>query len=290
MFTKIIVGILGGIACYFILADLLRVPYMRTSKAIRNLAKLQNEKTSGLDIWLGNFASSIAKRMKMNEYKKQELEVDLKTAQMRISPEMFTANAIVKSLIIGVLAIPMFFIFPIFSPVILVLAFIMYRIYMKSVGMKIKDKRAKIENDLPRLVATIEKTLKRDRSITNILREFSKNAGPELKYELDIVLADIQSGNEEAAITRLEARVGSTMMTDVCRGLIMLVHGDAAEIYWASLVMKFSEHQRKMLKTEAEKIPRKVRRLSICLLLCFMLIYIVVILSQIMSSFGVMFG
>lgn len=290
MLTKIIVGILGGIACYFILADLLRVPYMRTSKAIRNLAKLQNEKTSGLDIWLGNFASSIAKRMKMNEYKKQELEVDLKTAQMRISPEMFTANAIVKSLIIGVLAIPMFFIFPIFSPVILVLAFIMYRIYMKSVGMKIKDKRAKIENDLPRLVATIEKTLKRDRSITNILREFSKNAGPELKYELDIVLADIQSGNEEAAITRLEARVGSTMMTDVCRGLIMLVHGDAAEIYWASLVMKFSEHQRTMLKTEAEKIPRKVRRLSICLLLCFMLIYIVVILSQIMSSFGVMFG
>lgn len=290
MLTKIIVGILGGIACYFILADLLRVPYMRTSKAIRNLAKLQNEKTSGLDIWLGNFASSIAKRMKMNEYKKQELEVDLKTAQMRISPEMFTANAIVKSLIIGVLAIPMFFIFPISSPVILVLAFIMYRIYMKSVGMKIKDKRAKIENNLPRLVATIEKTLKRDRSITNILREFSKNAGPELKYELDIVLADIQSGNEEAAITRLEARVGSTMMTDVCRGLIMLVHGDAAEIYWASLVMKFSEHQRTMLKTEAEKIPRKVRRLSICLLLCFMLIYIVVILSQIMSSFGVMFG
>ena len=290
MFTKILVGILSGIACYFILVDFFKIPYMRTSKAISNLAKLQSEKTSGLDIWLGNFALSIAKRMKMNEFRKQELQADLRTAQIDISPEMFTANAIVKSVLIGIFAIPMLFIFPILSPIVLFLAFVLYRMNIKSVSVRIKAKRARIEADLPRLVATIEKKLKHERGIINILRDFSKNANPELKHELNITLADMHSGNEEAAVSRLEARVGSTMMSDVCRGLQTLIHGDAAEVYWSSLVMKFSDIQRRRLRDEAEKIPRKVKRLSMCLLFCFMLVYIVVIVAQIMGSIGVMFG
>lgn len=290
MITKILVGILSGIACYFILADFFKIPYMRTSKAISNLANLQSEKTSGLDIWLGNFALSIAKRMKMNEFSKQELQADLQTAQMDISPEMFTANAIVKSVLIGIFAIPMLFIFPILSPIILFLAFVLYRMNIKSVSVRIKAKRARIEADLPRLVATIEKKLKHERGIINILRDFSKNANPELKHELNITLADMHSGNEEAAVSRLESRVGSPMMSDVCRGLQTLIHGDAAEVYWSSLVMKFSDIQRQRLRIEANKIPKKVKRLSMCLLFCFMLVYIVVIVAQIMGSIGVMFG
>lgn len=290
MIIKILVGVLCGVACYFILADIYKIPYVRTSKAIRNLSKLQQERTSSLDIWLGNVASFIAKHLPMNEFKKQELEVDLKTAQMDISPEMYQANAIVKALIVGVFAIPVLFIFPILSPIIIVLAFVLYKMNMKNVHARIKAKRAKIEADLPRLVATIEKKLKYQRSILSILEDFSRHANPELKHELDITIADIHSGNEEAAVTRLESRVGSPMMSDVCRGLITLIHGDVAEVYWSSIAMKFSDIQRQRLRLEAEKIPKRVNKLSMCLLVCFMLVYIVVILTQIMNSVGVMFG
>lgn len=287
---KFIIGLLCGIACYFILADVFRIPYIRTSKAINNLAKSQQEKTSSIDIWLGNIASFIAKHLPMNEFKKQELEADLRTAQMNISPELFTANAIVKALIVGVFAVPVYFFAPLMSPIILVLAFVLYRMNIKGVTNRIKAKREKIENDLPRLVSTIEKTLVHNRSILDILQSFSKCACPELKYELDITIADMHSGNEEAAIKRLEMRVGSPMMNDVCRGFDTLIHGDSASAYWSSLAMKFSEIQRQKLKIEAEKVPRKVKRLSMCLLGCFMLIYVVVIVSQIMISVGVMFG
>lgn len=290
MIMKILVGILCGTACYFILADIFKLPYVRTSKAIRNLAKLQKEKTSSLDIWLGNIASFIAKRLPMNEFKKQELENDLRTAQMDISPEMYQANAIVKALLVGIFAVPMLFIFPILSPVVIVLAFVLYKMNMKSVKKRISTKREKIEADLPRLVATIEKKLKYQRSILSILEDFSRHANPELKHEIDITVADIHSGNEEAAVTRLEARVGSPMMSDVCRGLITLIHGDVAEVYWSSLAMKFSDIQRQRLRLEAEKIPKKVKRLSMCLLICFMLVYMVVIVSQIMGSMGMLFG
>ncbi len=287
---QIIIGSLCGVACYFIMADVLHIPYIRTSKAVNNLAKLQRERTSSLDIWLGNLAAFIAKYIPMNEFKKQELASDLRTAQMDMTPEMFTANAIVKALLVGVFAIPVFFFLPVMSPVILVLAFILYKMNVRSVSLRIRAKRAKIENDLPRLVSTIEKKLSYNRSILDILKDFTKSAGPELKYELEITIADIHSGNEESAITRLEARVGSPMMSDVCRGFVTLIHGDSAASYWSGLAMKFSDIQRQRLKIEAEKIPKKVKRLSMCLLGCFMLIYVVVIVSQIMISVGVMFG
>lgn len=287
---RILVGVLFGISIYFILADLFRLPYVRTSKAVNNLAKSQREKTSSLDVWLGNLASTIAKHLPMNEFKRQELEADLRTAQMDITPEMYKANAIVKAMLIGIFAIPMLFIFPIFSPVILVLAFVLYRSNTKSVSGRIKAKRARIENDLPRLVGTIQKTLIRSRNIIDILTDFYPHANKELQHELGITIADMRSGNEEAAVTRLEARVGSPMMSDVCRGLITLIHGDEAPVYWSSLAMKFSDIQRQRLRLEAQKIPKKVKRLSMCLLVCFMLIYVVVIVSQIMSSVGVMFG
>ena len=287
---KIIVGVLFGIAFYFILADIFKVPYMRTSKAVNNLAKQQKEKTSSVDVWLSSVASFIARKIRLNEFKKAQLESDLRTAQMDITPEMFMANAIVKSLIIGVFAIPCLFVFPILSPIIIFLAFILYRMNMKGISNRIKKKRAKIEYELPRFVFKIEKSLMHSKDVIEMIESFARNAGEELKHELDITAADMHSGNAEVAITRLEARVGSPLMSDVCRGLISINRGDVNTVYWNSLSMKFADIQRQQLRREAEKIPKKVKKLSMCLLFCFMLIYIVVIFAQIVSSLGVLFG
>lgn len=290
MLIALISGVLIGISAYLIIADIFHIPTIKTSKVINNIRKNQSEGTGSIDIWLDNLSSFIASKLRLNEFKKGKLESDLKTAQMDISAEMYIAKAIVKSLLVLVLAIPAGLIFPVSVPVVILLSFILFRMNVKNVSLRIKRKREKIENDLPRLVATIEKTLKHERNITNILREFSKNANNEMKHELDITLADIHSGNEEAAISRLEARVGSPMMSDVCRGLITLIHGDSASVYWQGLSIKFSEIGRQRLKARAEKIPKKVKRLSMCLLICFLFIYVVVIISQIMNSVGLMFG
>jgi hypothetical protein len=226
----------------------------------------------------------------MDSFKRSQLEADLRTAQMDVTPEMFRANAIVKAMLVGIMAIPMAFIFPLLCPVVLFLAVFLYNMEIKSVSKRIQGKRAKIEYELPRLVFNIEKTLKHNRDVLYMLESYSKTAGPEMKHELDITAADMRSGNYEAAITRLESRVGSSMMSDVCRGLIGVLRGDDTEMYWASLAIKFSDAQRQQLRIQAQQVPRKVKRLSMCLLVCFMLIYVVVILAQIVNSLGVLFG
>lgn len=287
---QVIIGALFGVGLFFVLADVYAIPYYKTSKAVESLSKLQKEKTSGLDLWLGGIAGWLADRLPMDPFKRSQLEADLRTAQMDVTPEMFRANAIVKAMLIGIMAIPMAFIFPLLCPVVLFLAVFLYKMEIKSVSKRIQGKRAKIEYELPRLVFNIEKTLKHNRDVLYMLESYSKTAGPEMKHELDITAADMRSGNYEAAITRLESRVGSSMMSDVCRGLIGVLRGDDTEMYWASLAIKFSDAQRQQLRIQAQQVPRKVKRLSMCLLVCFMLIYVVVILAQIVNSLGVLFG
>lgn len=290
MLLQMIIGILVGVGLFYVLADLYAVPLYKTSKAVESLSKRQRGKTSGLDVWLKGFATWLSGHLKLNEFKRAQLEADLKTAQMDTSPEMFQANAIVKALLIGAFAIPTLFIFPLLCPVILFLAVFQYGREIRSVSVRIKNKRGKIEYELPRLVFTIEKTLRHNRDVLYMIESYAEGAGPEMKHELDITAADMRSGNYEAAITRLEAHVGSSMMSDVCRGLIGILRGDDTEMYWASLSIKFSDIQRQQLRLEAQGVPRRVRRLSMCLLLCFMLIYVVVIVAQIMSSITVLFG
>jgi len=288
--TQIIVGILVGIGIFFIVADLLRIPYVKTSKAINNLSKRQKNKTSSIDLWLKDLAIWLSKRLKLNEYKRMQLFSDLQTANVNITPELHIANAIIKAGLCGLLAIPAYFIFPLIVPLVLALVFAMYFKESKGIQQKIKARRMEIEFELPRLVFTIDKTLSHSRDVLAILDNYRENAGAEIKCELSITVADMRSGNYESALTRLESRVGSAMLSDVVRGLISVLRGDNTTVYWASLSIKFADIQRQQLKGQAQKVPSRVKRLSMALLFCFMAVYLVVIIMEIMTSLGAMFG
>ena len=101
-----LIGSIFGVGLFLILVDCFRVPFFKTSKAINNLAKRQEKKTSTLDIWLGDLAMWISKRLRINEFKRMQLEIDLRSAGVNMSPEMHIANSIVKSMLIGILAVP----------------------------------------------------------------------------------------------------------------------------------------------------------------------------------------
>ena len=284
-----LLGILLGVGIFMICADLFKIPHLKSSKTLVNLSKRQRKKTGSVELWLRGLAEWTAEHVRLNEYKRLQLESDLKTAEMNISPELHTANAIVKAGLIGLLAIPAWFIFPLAMPLVLMLAAAIFMKELKGISEKIRAKRDAIEYELPRLVFTIEKTLMHSRDVLTLLDIYRENAGPELKSELSVTVADMRSGNYEAALTRLEARVGSSMLSDVTRGLIGIIRGDNTAVYWSALSVKFADVQRRILKKKAMKAPAKVKRLSMVLLFCFMLVYMVVIVTEILTSLGAMF-
>ena len=287
---QLLVSAFCGFGLGFILSDVFRIPKYPVSKAIKSLGKRKNKQISRLEICLGDFSNFIASKLRLNEYKRLQLKADLESADMTLSPEQYVGNAIGKSVLVAVLAIPFLFFAPLISLVMIIIATAVYVGEYRKVGKIIREKRRKIEYELPRLVSSIDKTLIHSRDVLGILDSYREHAGEELRRELEITVADMRSGNYEVALTRLESRVGSSMMSDVTRGLISVIRGDKTDVYWGNLVLKFSDYQRTLLKTEANKAPKRVRKLSMALLFCFMLVYVVVIGQVLLSSLGGMFG
>ena len=285
-----LIALVFGAGIFLILCDRYRVPFFAASTAYDHLAQRQREKTSRLDIWLKGLAVWLSKRIRLSEYRKNQLQADLTAAGIRLSPEAHIANALAQSLLIGAAAIPAFLFFPWIGVLLIAAAAYLYFRASRGVAEKIKEKRRRIEYELPRFVSHIDKTLKHNRDVLNIIDTYKENAGPEMAQELEITAADMRSGNYEAALTRLESRVGSSMLSDTTRGLIGVLRGDETDAYWANLALKFADYQRQLLKAEAQKVPRKVKRLSLCLLGCFLMMYLVVIVLQIVESLGGLLG
>jgi len=283
-------AVISGLGLTYILSDVFKLPYMRSSRAIKNLSKRQKASTGMVEIWMQDLAGWLSRFVRINEYKRIQLEADLQTANMNITPELYISGAFIKAMLVGVFAVPMLFIFPLLAPLLAVIAAGIYFKELKSVKARISEKRDAINFELNRFVFTVEKTLKHNRDILGLLENYKESASPEFRHELEITIADMRSSNYESALTRLEARVGSPMMSDVVRGLIGVIRGDETNMYWAALAIKFADLARLTLKQKAQKVPNKVRRLSMTLLFCFLMSYLVVLGVEILTSLGAVLG
>lgn len=273
----------------FLLAERLKLPSRAASRAMHSMGRNRKDKPNPLTLLMRELSGRLAGKLRLNDYRRAQLEADLRTGDMTQTPEQFVAEKIVRAGTVAVLAVPVAFLSKFLAVLLLAAAILLYRLGGMTLRKKIGARRARIELELPRFVANIEKTLPHSRDVLAMLESYRVGAGEEFGRELDITVADMRSGNDEAALTRLEARVGSSALSDVVRGLIGILHGEDNSVYWANLSLKFSEAGRQNLREQAGKVPKRVRRLSLVLLGCFFLIYIVVIGEVLLNSLGGLF-
>ena len=138
-------------------------------------------------------------------------------------------------------------------------------------------------------MATVSQELMASRDILAMLEAYQKNAGPALKNELAITTADMRTGNYEAALTRMEARISSAMLSDVARGLIGCIRGDDGAAYFRMLSHDMKQLEIQRLKKLAMERPPKIRRYSFLLLGCMLLIYMGIMGYQILGTMAGIF-
>lgn len=246
-------GVLLSAGLFFIAADLLHLPTLATQKAMLSAGKQAKAKPKTTDALLRNAAVRLSRYIRMDEYKKSRMVNVLSAAGLSDSPELFTATAIVKA------------------------------------DEALAAKRGKIEQELPRFVATVTQELKASRDVLSMLENFKKNAGEDFAAELDILTADIRSSSYEAALTRFEARFNSPMLSDITRGLIGVLRGDDNAVYFQMLSHDMKQLELQRLKAQAMKIPPKIRVFSFAMLMCFLMTYMAIIIYEIITSLGGMF-
>ncbi|MCL2076852.1 MAG: hypothetical protein FWH08_00395 [Oscillospiraceae bacterium] len=277
MFAFIIIGILFSFGVYQLIFMFSKAPSAKTTKTIKAVLQRQRERINKGYGYLESAAQFIARFIQINEFKRAKLVADLKSAEIAETPEVFQAKAIIQLLIWSFVAVIFLLIFPLVSPPIFALAALMYLKSKQRISENIKEKRREVELDLPRFVNTIVYELSATHDPLVIMEKHIESYSVTFGKELSITVADMRTGNYEAALTRLEARVGSADLSEVVRGLIEMVKGNDTHIYWETLSFKFSEMQKQELRKTAQKVPARIKRLSGFLLFTIIAIYMVVL-------------
>lgn len=272
-----------------IIADLLKFPEIKASKAILSVSRREKKQTHNFEVYILRMSVKLSKMIKLNDYKRRKLIATLKSAEINLTPETYIAKAYVKAGLVLLSIIPALFIFPIIAPVTVFLSVAVYFKEIKTAEDKVKNKREEIEYELPRFAATLTQELKASRDILSILESYKQNAGASMKRELEITVADMKSGSFEGALTRFETRLGSSALSEVVRGLISVLRGDDGVVYFQMLAHDLKQLELQRLKTIAAKQPAKIRKYSFAMLMCFVFMYLAVMGIQIMNTMGKLF-
>ena len=273
----------------FLLSGILKLPTLRTGRAMMQSGKKEKKLQKTLDAFYMDGAAYLGKYIGMNAYKKSRMQNVLNAAGLKMTPETYMAYAYLKAGSIFLLILPALHVFPLLAILLVLLGVMVYYKETRKAEELVREKREQIEGELYRFVSTITQELKNSRDVLSMLEHYKENAGEMFQKELDIVCADMRSSSYEAALTRFEARLNSPQLSDVVRGLIGVLRGDDGAVYFQMLTHDFKQAELQRLKAKAAKIPPKIRVFSFAMLLCFLATYFAIIGYEIIKSMGTLF-
>ena len=280
-----------GIAAYNLSCAFVDIPTGRTSKMMMLARKQQSSKKEKLlDVYITKVAVLLAPFLRLDRLKRNRLQTALAIAGLELTPEAYTARAWVTAAAAGLCAVPMAFLMPLLSPVLVGLAVALWFSTYYAAFDFVRKRRKLIEAEIPRFALTIGQNLENDRDVLKMLTSYRRVAGRDFAAELDQTIADMKTGNYENALLRFETRIGSPMLSDVVRGLIGVLRGDDQRMYFKMICFDMRQIEQNNLKKEAAKRPRKIQRYSMMMLVCIMIIYLVVLCTEVINSLGVFFG
>ena len=280
-----------GIAAYNLSCAFVDIPTGRTSKMMMLARKQQSSKKEKLlDVYITKIAVLLAPFLRLDKLKRSRLQTALAIAGLELSPEVYTARAWVTAGAVGICAVPMAFLMPLLSPVLVGLAVALWFSTYYAAFDFVRKRRKLIEAEIPRFALSIGQNLENDRDVLKMLTSYRRVAGRDFAAELDQTIADMKTGNYENALLRFETRIGSPMLSDVVRGLIGVLRGDDQRMYFKMICFDMRQIEQNNLKKEAAKRPRKIQRYSMMMLICIMIIYLVVLCTEVINSLGVFFG
>ena len=271
-----------AIGLYLIFCHLFRMPTLQATKAALKLTQGKKARWyQAVSLWL---TDSLAKQIHLNSYRRRELAATLKYAEIAQAPETYIAHIIVHASSLLLLILPCIWLLPLLIPIIALLT--VNRIWddTKYAQKIVAEKRVAIERELPRFVATIAQEISETRDILTLLEGYLESAGDVFKNELNITIADMKSGSQEQALLRLAGRVGSGMLSEVVRGLLVVLRGGDGVILFALLNNDYKKLEVQALEKEAQKRPGRTKKYSYALVACIMATYLFVTFEQVIGN------
>ena len=284
-----IITSLTGCGLFLILTGALHLP---SARAAHVMTVLGSRDTPLSEAVFGPLAKRLARILPMEEYRKRRLKKELSLAGMDMTPEFYVAFAVVIGLAAAVPAVALIvlagisrnMLFGLFGTIFLFLSMLLFWLEMHRTGKWVKQYHESLEAEIPRLTAAVKQGIEASSDIFYILSRYRNVAGKAMRRELEILLADMATGDREIALNRFEGRLASEHASALVRALVGIDRGEDMQNYLNNLDIQLREWELNQLKNEAAKRPDELRPANLALLGSMLVLYAILFGTEIWYS------
>ena len=248
------------------------------------LKRIAKGQKAPLDLWtlfpFKQLLAAASRLVYLDEIAGAKLGRDLEKAGLPITPRVYTARKYL-TVFMGIGLTAVCFILRFYFGALVVLLIMVFALMRQrdALDKKIRKKEMVISQEMPRFIRTLCRSLQTDRDLVSVIGAYRKFAGPELGCELDILLAEMQTGNAQSALVHFENRMGLPETSRLCgalRDMSMGIDQTAALSYMAD---DMAQQARENIKRELSLRPGKMRRtyypaIGVCVA---MILYVLVV-------------
>lgn len=271
----ILSGSLLAVGLYMAAHTAFGLPSRKATEAVRNIHG-KRELTKRLQDALLPMARLLSKLFPMSEYKARRMEADFSRLHIKQTPQEFVSTAMARSLllaILGLLFIPLGT--PLLSLLATVAALLSYFQSMQTIRKRVESQNREIEAELSRLVETLNYTLQDNRDLLAFFEKYRKVSGMAMSSELDRLIVELKTGNQEAALRRMDARLGIPSLTALCTVLCGVNQGVDQQTSLLVLEQDMRAKERETLRRNMEKRPGRIKAASFILTMLMILMFMV---------------
>lgn len=276
----------GGL--FIVSSEALGLPPIATAKGVKTAVK---SKQSFLDSLLTVVVMPIVKIispfMMIADYKEKRMAKQLRRAGIPLTPKEYYA----RSIVMAVLATAITYIMLVLtvksmSLVAVVLGVVVYFHFHGEIKDKLKAKDRLIEAELPKFIRAIVQGLRTEKDIIKLLETYQTIAGEGLRYDIEVLIMDLKSGNFEEGMTEFEKRLGNSYVSRLAKALIAVNRGDDQSSMLNYLLSDMGLLAKEMMQRELNKRPGRVKMLVIPIVLVAVVALFYVIGANLFSSLG----
>ena len=270
---------LYNIAAYFLylpgrhIRDLIRYPHGKPS------FEEQTAKT------MRPLTAIIARILPLSEYKRQRYEADFARLGITLPPQEYMAGQIAKSLLLAALGLAFIPLgIPWLSVLTCLVGVLAYFQSTSKLRKRIEKLNQAIDAELPRMVGTMECTLGNNRELIGFFSRYRRVAGKIMGQELDVLLTDLQTGNQELALRRMEGRIQSSNLSALIMVLLGVDQGIDQRTSLAVLSRDIRTKERELTRRRMEKRPGRIKTACLILTVEMILMFMVPLVMMIVST------
>jgi len=269
---------------FLLLSYILRLPSRKTARAIAGIHGKPGL-TDQLQKALHPLAVLLSRLFPMSAYREKRMQADFTRLGLEQTPREYAASELARALLLGltgIVFIPLGL--PWFALLTGMLGLMSYFRSMQSIHKKVKQLDQEIEAEMPRLVETLNLTFQEHRDLISVFEKYRRVSREALGRELDRLILDLKTGNQEQALKEMDARLCLPSFSALCAIVCGVHKGIDQRTSLLVLEGDLRTAERERLRRDMDNGPKRIKTASFILTFLMIALFMIPIVLLILRN------